>query len=103
MSPIDEPQEVPTKQPPAFPLYVRILAVAHVLSLILGPVGCVILGAIARFLWLKRGFDSLVIGLSLAGIGWLLFWIGFRRWFVWWGRKNWPETMNEDDQNPSGG
>ena len=100
MSPVNESQtELPPatpNQPPDFPLYVRILAVAHVLSLILGPVGCVILGGIARILWVKRGFDGLVIGLSLGGIGWLLFWVAFRWWFVRWGRKNWPETTQGD-------
>ncbi|HQR06389.1 MAG TPA: hypothetical protein PLN21_06180 [Gemmatales bacterium] len=107
MSPVNETQtELPQTTPKQrldFPLYVRILAVAHVLSLILGPVGCVILGAIARFLWLRRGLDSLVIGLSLAGFGWLFFWVAFRWWFVRWGRKNWPETVNGDEQNTSGG
>ena len=100
MSPVNElPSELPQvipNQSPDFPLYVRILAVAHVLSLILGPVGCVVLGAIARFRWLRHGFDGWVLGLSLAGFGWLLFWIAFRWWFVRWGRKNWPETTNDD-------
>lgn len=102
MSPVNESPGVPAKQPPDFPLYVRILAVAHVLSLILGPAGCVILGAIACFRWVRHGLDGWVIGLSLAGFGWLFFWIAFRWWFVRWGRKNWPETANENEQNPSG-
>jgi hypothetical protein len=102
MSSVNDRETESTKSLPDFPLYVRILAVAHVLSLILGPLGCVMLVGIAWFMWVRHGFDGWVVGLSLAGIGWLLFWIGFRRWFVWWGRKNWPETVKGDEQNPSG-
>lgn len=90
----DYPSPVPSNTPVNFPLYVRILAVFHVLSLILGPVGGVVLGGIAGFRWTQHGMDAWVIGLLIAGPCWFMFCNIFRWWFVRWGRRHWPEPVD---------
>ena len=85
MTPDDDPQ-------PQFPLYVRVLAVAHVLSLAIGPVGFIILAGISCFLYVRHGkVDDNVLALLATGIACPAACALYRRWFVSWGRMNWPD------------
>jgi hypothetical protein len=85
--------------PPKFPLYVRVLAVAHVLSLAIGPIGFVVLGAIAVIHWQRqRVVDQYVVVLLLIAVNCPFLCAAYRRWFENWGRKNWPDGKpNEHD------
>jgi hypothetical protein len=76
---------------PQFPLPVRILAVAYVLSWALQPLGFFLLTGIGSFLWIRRReLDAWVLGFWLGGIGCLVLGIAFRWWFRRWGRLRWP-------------
>jgi len=78
-------------QPRDFPRYVRILAVLHVLSYAIGPVGFVVLMVSAGILWQMRGMNDPVVWLVIAGISCPMLCALFRWWFVRWGRKHYPE------------
>jgi hypothetical protein len=83
-------------QPPRWPLYVRVLAVSHVLSYALQPVAFIGLTGTAFLLYcLGRPLDGLVLGLGVGGIACVLLCSAFRRWFVAWGRRNYPEGKPE--------
>jgi hypothetical protein len=76
---------------PTWPLYVRVLAVAYVLSYALQPVAFLGLTGTAALLYgLGRHLDGLVLGLGAAGVLVVLGCGAFRRWFVRWGRRNYP-------------
>ena len=87
--------------PPVFPRYVRVLAVAHVLSRPLGFIGFILLTALACYLWVKhRVFDGWVLGLLAADLACpLLSRYGFRRWFEGWGRRHWPAPDIPDERD----
>lgn len=86
--------------PPKFPLYVRVLAVAHVLSLVIGPVGFVMVGVMAGLFWRQRGFvDHNVVVLLIVAVNCPFLCAAYRHWFEKWGRKNWPDGKpNEWDR-----
>jgi hypothetical protein len=76
---------------PDFPRYVRILAVAYVLSNAVGFVGFVVLMICAGILFMVHGgFDAWVIGLIIAALSSPLSCAIFRWWFKRWGARNWP-------------
>jgi hypothetical protein len=77
-------------------LHVRILAVCHVLSYGVQALAFVGLALPAAFLTgFGRALDPMVIGLRVTSAAILgLCWV-FRRWFVWWGRKNYPTGKPE--------
>lgn len=78
--------------PPQFPLYVRVLAVAHVLSLAVGPIGFFVLAGIGCFLYVRQGrVDENVLALLAMGVACPGACALYRRWFVSWGRMNWPD------------
>lgn len=76
---------------PRFPLYVRILAVAYVLSLIAGPAGFVVLATLAGIRSVRHGFDQVVAECLIAAIGCPIVCAAYRTWFCSWGRANWPD------------
>jgi uncharacterized membrane protein YbhN (UPF0104 family) len=79
--------------PPKFPLAVRILAVAYVVSWIVGPVGFFLLSGVGSFLWeRRRQVDGLVLSLWLGGVLCLSLCAAFRWWFRRWGRRRWPDV-----------
>jgi hypothetical protein len=85
-----------------FPLWVRILAVAYVLSRAIGPVGFFALSAAACFVWVKgRELSGLVLGLWLGGLACPLFCAAFRWWFRRLGQRRWPDP--EPNAAPSRG
>ncbi len=75
-----------------WPLYVRVLAVCFVLSYVLQPVAFFGLTGTAALLYgFRHSLDGLVLGLGAAGISVAVLCAVFRRWFVAWGRSNYPE------------
>lgn len=83
--------------PPEYPLVVRMLAVAHVLSLVVQPVGFVLLGAAAVVTFqLRHLVDGLVLGFAAGAVGCVTLCPLFRWWFVRWGRRHYPETLTAD-------
>ena len=92
--PITSVEDVANDSPPTFPLYVRILAVAHVLSLVVGPLVFFVLSGAACFHWMwRRQLDGWVVGLWLGGVGFVISCAAFRRWFERFGRRNWPDGI----------
>lgn len=97
----DEPPVVPQ-----YPTYVRWLAVLHVLSYVLGPLGYFILIVTAIVLYVqRRQIDQMIITWVLMAVACpVVAWI-YRRWFENWGRKHWPgpdaaeQTANEVDRS----
>lgn len=83
-----------------FPFYVRALAVAHVLSRIVGPLGFWILILVSGWLWWTRGkhVDWIVIAGLAAALACPLLCAVFRRCVTAWGRKYWP---GEEESTPS--
>jgi hypothetical protein len=78
---------------PAFPRWVRTLAVAYVWSRVVGPVGFFLLSGAACFLWVReREVDGRVLGLWLASLACPAFCAAFRWWFRRWGRRRWPDA-----------
>ena len=67
----DEPQPEPPgggEEQPRFPRYVRVLAVAYVLSFAVQPIGFLLLTGTATFLYgRRREIDGWVLGLGLGG------------------------------------
>lgn len=83
--------------PPQFPLYVRVLAVAHVISLMIGPAGFVLFASIGGILWANhRVVDKSVLECLAAAITCPVTCAVFRLWFVNWGRRNWPDGKPTD-------
>ena len=81
-----------TDPQPQFPRYVRVMAVAHVLSIVVGPVAFVVLASIGVFRWSRQGFvDDTAAKLLIAAVGCPLLCAAYRRWFEHWGRTNWPD------------
>ncbi len=76
---------------PQFPLYVRILAVAHVLSLVVGPAGFVILAAWGFIHSVRHGYDQVFVECLIAAIACPVLCAAYRTWFCSWGRTNWPD------------
>ncbi|MGQ0634211.1 MAG: hypothetical protein ACT4QC_06360 [Planctomycetaceae bacterium] len=76
-----------------YPWWVRVLAVAHVLSLIGGPAGFMLLisAAALRRLMLGR-VDGDVVTLAIAGAACPVLCAAYRSWFVRWGRSRWPDV-----------
>lgn len=82
---------------PRFPLYVRILAVLHVLSLVLGPAGFILFGSVGCILWTRhRAVDELVLACWALALGSPAVCALYRKWFVQWGRANWPDGKPRD-------
>jgi hypothetical protein len=76
---------------PAWPWYIRVLAVCYVLSYALQWLAFVGLTGTAAFLYARgHRLDSLVLGLAFSSLGCVLLCIVVRRRFVRWGRKNYP-------------
>jgi hypothetical protein len=83
--------ERPQAGPPPWPRYVRVLAVAYVLSYAVQWAALLLLtGAAALLYGLGRPLDGLVLGLGLGGVACAALCAGFRRWFLRWGRRRWP-------------
>jgi len=81
-------------QSPQYPRYVRHLAVAYVLSRLVGPLGFLLLSLVAVVLWLRRGLsvDAWVFGIAAAALACPLLCAAFRGWYRSWGRRRWPEA-----------
>lgn len=83
--------ETEAERTPDFPRYVRILAVAYVLSNAVGFVGFVVLMISAGIMFLTHGgFNAWVIGLTIAALSSPLSCAIFRWWFKRWGERHWP-------------
>src|SRR5262249_10489023 len=65
------------------PLLTRMVAVAYVLSPVIGPVGFVLLTGTGGYLWSRRGFDERVLALIAGGLACLLLCRGLQ----WWVRR----------------
>jgi hypothetical protein len=79
-----------------WPKPVRVLAVCYVLSYLLQPVAFFgLMGAVVVLYCLGHPFDGLLLGLGAGAIIALMACSGFRRWFVAWGRRNYPEGKLE--------
>ena len=84
---------VTPSEAPQWPVYVRVFAVFHVLSYAVQWVGFVGLTGTAAVLYgLRHRLDGVVLGLGLAGAICVILCSAFRRWFVRWGRRNYPAT-----------
>ena len=83
---------------PQFPFPVRALAVAHVLSLVVGPIGLIVLGGIGCVLYARRReVDDGILMLWATGVACPGACALYRRWFVNWGRRNWPDGKYRDN------
>jgi hypothetical protein len=81
---------------PTWPLYVRVLAVSFVLSYAVQWIAFLgLTGAAALLYGLRHRLDGLVLGLGLGGVACVILCGAFRRWFVRWGRRNYPEGKPE--------
>lgn len=88
-------------QPIAWPWYVRWLAVAYVLSMAAGPVGFLVMAAMAAF-WISRhGLDGGAALAVAAAFACPLACAAFRAWFKSWGQRRWPNPKPGDA--PDGG
>lgn len=88
-----------TDPPPrSFPRYVRVLAVLHVLSLVIGPIGFFLLMAVAAYQYTRRGFDATVVQLAIMALACPGLCALYRRWFENWGRANWPDGKYDPDR-----
>lgn len=84
--------EVGQAEPPDYPWWVRVLAVAHVISRVFGPLGYIFLTGMAAFRWVQvRQFDEKVVELGVAGLACPVLCAAFRRRFEIYGRSRWPE------------
>lgn len=82
--------------PIAWPRYVRWLAVAYVLSLVVGPVGFFVTTCIAAVLYVRSGpafTVPVVVAIAVAG-SFPAGCAAFRWWFRNWGRRRWPEAVS---------
>ncbi len=77
--------------PAQWPLYVRVLAVAYVLSHVVQWVAFILLAGTAAFLYgLGHSLDGVVVGLGLGGFACVAACHAFRWWFPRWGRRHYP-------------
>jgi hypothetical protein len=91
---IDTRQRGPDE--PAWPWYVRVLAVSFVLSYLVQPVAFVGLAGAAVLLYgFGHPLDGLVVGLGVAAVIAFLLCAAFRWWFVRWGRRRYPTGKPE--------
>ena len=93
-------------QPIIWPLYVRWLAVAYVLSYFAGIVGFLVLGVVAAVLIARHPrLDSGVVVTVAAACACPAACAGFRRWFRSWGQRRWPAAKPdaESDAAPDTG
>lgn len=78
-------------EPNPWPLYVRVLAVLHVLSIPIGFIGFLALAARAGWIGARRQFDLEFCVTLLSAFGWMGTCARYRTWFENWGRKRWPD------------
>jgi hypothetical protein len=77
--------------PAKWPLYVRLLAVFYVLSYAVQIVAFLgLMGTAVVLFSLRQQVDEWVLGLGLGGLVCVILCEVFRRWFVRWGRRNYP-------------
>jgi len=81
-----------------WPFYVRALAVLYVLSYAVQWIAFLGATGTAAILYARgHRLDGLVVGLGLGGIMCVILCGAFRRWFVRWGRRNYPEGKPESE------
>jgi hypothetical protein len=81
-----------------WPLYVRALAIFHVLSYAVQWIAFLGAAGTAAILYARgHRLDGLVLGLGIGGIMCVILCSAFRRWFVRWGRRNYPEGKPESE------
>jgi hypothetical protein len=86
-----------------FPRWVRVLAVLHGLSLMLGPLGFFLLMGMAGYVGYQRsGMDSTSLILGLCALACPALGAGYRAWFEWYGRRRWPTGQYESPSGSSG-
>lgn len=88
---IDQDDPPASSEPNPWPLYVRVLAVMHVLSIPIGFIGWILLSFRAGWLGAQRQFDIQFWTAALAGFGWMGACARYRRWFENYGRRRWPD------------
>lgn len=78
--------------PNPWPLYVRVLAMLHVLSIPLGFLTflglCLAAGIV---FWQRGGWDLRIVSMFAAALACPVLGASYRRWFESWGRKRWPD------------
>src|SRR5262245_5947347 len=75
-----------------WPLYVRVLAVSYVLSYAVQvAAGIGLIGTAFVLHGLGHPFEGLPLAFGASGIAVVVLCSVFRRWFVAWGRRNYPE------------
>lgn len=78
--------------PSKFPFLVRALAVAYVLSLVVQPVGFLLLGIAAAIVGgLRHAIDGWVVGLALGAAACAILCPAFRWGLRRWGQKHYPQ------------
>lgn len=84
----------------AWPWYVRVLAVAYVLSLVAGPAGFFALAALGSYLYVRDGLSWNRAAVAfMAALACPLGCAVFRQWFRNWGQRRWPQP--ETGEAPS--
>ena len=79
-------------EPNPWPLYVRVLAVLHVLSYPIALIAFAVLTIRAGWIGAKHGrFDLEFWAMLLSGPCALAAGARYRRWFENWGRRRWPD------------
>jgi nitric oxide reductase large subunit len=79
-----------------WPKYVRVLAVCYVLSYVLQPVAFLgLTGTVVLLYYLGHPVDGLLLGVGAGAIIVVPLCSAFRRWFVAWGRRNYPKGKLE--------
>ena len=80
-----------------WPLYVRVLAVAFVLSYPAEGIAFLSLTGTAALLYgLGHPLDGLLFGLGLGGVAAVILCHAYRWWFPRWGRKHYPSAGPEE-------
>jgi hypothetical protein len=94
---------VACSRPIVWPRYVRWLAVAYWLSRLVGPGGFIVMQCVVVLLILRDGprWEGPIGVASAAAWACLLGCAAFRRWFVNWGRRRWPENQPADQPDAS--
>lgn len=83
---------------PDYPRYVRLLAVAYVLSYAVQFAGFLVLCVAATVLYFRRGgFDAEVVGGYAAALACPVVGGAFRAWFRSFGRRNWPDPDDAEE------
>ena len=87
------------QEPPPFPRWVRWLAMLHVLSLFLGPLGFFVLIIIASILGMRRGpYDATVLMLGASALACPALAALYRSLFERWARARWPAPPEIEDE-----